>query len=77
MGIGNTKATAETAHASYQDYAIVGTKGYTFEGPFYMRGKKHIPKQDDYISTVMEEVATDQDYSYFFKTPKVRIKLIG
>ena len=27
-------------YASYQDYAIVGTKGYTFEGPFYVRGKK-------------------------------------
>lgn len=22
--------------ASYQDYALVGTKGYTFEGPFYL-----------------------------------------
>jgi hypothetical protein len=27
-------------YAAYQDYAIVGTKGYTFEGPFYMRGRK-------------------------------------
>ena len=27
-------------YAAYQDYAIVGTKGYTFEGPFYMRGDK-------------------------------------
>ena len=27
-------------YASYQDYAIVGTKGYTFEGPFHMRGNK-------------------------------------
>ena len=27
-------------YAPYQDYAIVGTKGYTFEGPFYMRGNK-------------------------------------
>ena len=24
-------------YASYEDYAIVGTKGYTFEGPFYVR----------------------------------------
>ena len=24
-------------YAAYQDYAIVGTKGYTFEGPFYVR----------------------------------------
>ena len=22
--------------AIYQDYALVGTKGYTFEGPFYL-----------------------------------------
>ncbi|MBR5110666.1 MAG: metallophosphoesterase [Clostridia bacterium] len=27
-------------YAAYQDYALVGTKGFTFEGPFYMRGGK-------------------------------------
>ena len=27
-------------YAAYEDYAIVGSKGYTFEGPFYMRGNK-------------------------------------
>ena len=27
-------------YAAYGDYAIVGTKGYTFEGPFYLRGGK-------------------------------------
>ena len=27
-------------YAAYQDYALVGTKGYTFEGPFYLRGGK-------------------------------------
>lgn len=25
-------------YAAYGEYALVGTKGYTFEGPFYMRG---------------------------------------
>ncbi len=30
----------QNAYAPYQDYAIVGTKGYTFEGPFFLRGKK-------------------------------------
>ncbi len=29
-------------YAACQDYAIVGTKGYTFEGPFYVRGRKII-----------------------------------
>ena len=29
-------------YAPYQDCAIVGTKGYTFEGPFYVRGRKII-----------------------------------
>ena len=24
----------------YRDYALVGTKGYTFEGPFYVRGRR-------------------------------------
>ncbi len=27
-------------YAAYQDYALVGTRGYTFEGPFYVRGGK-------------------------------------
>ena len=27
-------------YAAYGDIAIVGTKGYTFEGPFYVRGGK-------------------------------------
>ena len=27
-------------YAAYGDYAIVGTKGYTFEGPFYLRGRR-------------------------------------
>ena len=27
-------------YAGYRDYALVGTKGYTFEGPFFMRGRK-------------------------------------
>lgn len=27
-------------YAVYQDYALVGTKGFTFEGPFYLRGKR-------------------------------------
>ena len=27
-------------YAPWQDHAIVGTKGYTFEGPFYMRGRR-------------------------------------
>ena len=29
-------------YAAYGDIAIVGTKGYTFEGPFYVRGGKII-----------------------------------
>ena len=29
-------------YAAYGDVAIVGTKGYTFEGPFYVRGRKII-----------------------------------
>ena len=29
-------------YAAYEDYALVGTKGYTFEGPFYVRGGRII-----------------------------------
>ena len=28
--------------AAYRDYALVGTKGYTFEGPFYLDGRGRI-----------------------------------
>ena len=27
-------------YAAYGDYALVGTKGYTFEGPFFVRGRR-------------------------------------
>ena len=27
---------------AYQDYALVGTKGFTFEGPFYLDAHRHI-----------------------------------
>ena len=27
-------------YAAFGEYAIIGTKGYTFEGPFYLRGRK-------------------------------------
>ena len=33
--------------AVYQDYALVGTKGYTFEGPFYLDGRGRILGWDE------------------------------
>ena len=33
--------------AAYQDYALVGTKGYTFEGPFYLDGRGRILGWDE------------------------------
>ena len=33
--------------AVYQDYALVGTKGYTFEGPFYLDRWGHITGWDE------------------------------
>jgi predicted phosphohydrolase len=31
----------------YRDYALVGTKGYTFEGPFYLNRRRQITGWDD------------------------------
>ena len=31
----------------YQDYALVGTKGYTFEGPFYLNARGRIIGWDE------------------------------
>lgn len=33
--------------AAYRDYALVGTKGYTFEGPFYLDGRGRIIGWDE------------------------------
>ena len=34
-------------YASYREYAIVGTKGYTFEGPFYVRKNRIVGWDSD------------------------------
>ena len=34
-------------YASYRDYALVGTKGYTFEGPFYLDRRGNILGWDE------------------------------
>lgn len=34
-------------HYHYQDYALVGTKGYTFEGSFYINSKGQIVGWDE------------------------------
>ena len=33
--------------ASYEDYALVGSKGYTFEGPFYLNARGQITGWDE------------------------------
>lgn len=37
----------QDSYDSYQDYAIVGTKGYTFEGPFYLDRRGRITGWDE------------------------------
>ena len=34
-------------YAAYRDYALVGTKGFTFEGPFYLDGRGRIVDWDE------------------------------
>ena len=34
-------------YESYQDYALVGTKGFTFEGPYYIDGRNRIVGWDE------------------------------
>ena len=34
-------------HYGYRDYALVGTKGYTFEGPFYLNARGRIVGWDE------------------------------
>ena len=45
---------------SYKDYALVGTKGYTFEGPFYVRGRKIIgwdKEEEQHAQSLVEREA--------------------
>ncbi len=37
----------QDSYESYQDYALVGTKGFTFEGPFYLDGRRRIVGWDE------------------------------
>ena len=37
----------QDSYESYRDYAIVGTKGFTFEGPFYLDRRGRIAGWDD------------------------------
>lgn len=37
----------QDSYESYEDYAIVGTKGYTFEGPFYLDRRGRITGWDE------------------------------
>ena len=37
----------QDSYATYQDYAIVGTKGFTFEGPFYIDSRGRIVGWDE------------------------------
>ncbi|MBO5998866.1 MAG: metallophosphoesterase [Lachnospiraceae bacterium] len=37
----------QDSYESYRDYALVGTKGFTFEGPFYLDGRGHITGWDE------------------------------
>ncbi len=37
----------QDAYEAYQDYALVGTKGFTFEGPFYLDRRGRITGWDD------------------------------
>ena len=65
-------------YAAYRDYAIVGTKGYTFEGPFYLRGRRIVDwdrEEEEHAQKLVEreaerlrisfEVALRDGYSRF------------
>ena len=47
-------------YAAYRDYAIVGTKGYTFEGPFYLRGRRIVDwdrEEEEHAQKLVEREA--------------------
>jgi len=40
-------AFLQNNYYAYEDYALVGTKGYTFEGPFYLDRRGRIVGWDE------------------------------
>ena len=46
-----TLSFLQNNYYSYQDYALVGTKGYTFEGPFYLNARRRVIGWDEQAET--------------------------
>ncbi|MGI6205348.1 MAG: metallophosphoesterase [Anaerovoracaceae bacterium] len=47
---------------AYEDYAIVGTKGYTFEGPFYLDDDGHLTGWDEDEAAHAEKLVAREYY---------------
>ena len=45
-------------YAAYRDYALVGTKGFTFEGPFYLDGRRRIIGWDEAAEAHAEKLVS-------------------
>ena len=43
----------QDSYEVYRDYALVATKGFTFEGPFYLDGRGHIVDWDEEAEQVI------------------------
>ena len=48
-------------YVPYQDYAIVGTKGYTFEGPFYLRKGRIVGWDRDAEATALRLIERETE----------------
>ena len=48
----------QDSYAVYRDYALVGTKGFTFEGPFYLDGRGRIAGWDEEAEAHAKKLVT-------------------
>ena len=53
---GGSLQFVQNSYAVYQDYALVGTKGFTFEGPFFLNSRGRIVGWDEDARTHAEKI---------------------
>ena len=53
---GGSLQFVQNSFATYQDYALVGTKGFTFEGPFYLNSRGRIVGWDEEARVHAEKI---------------------
>jgi hypothetical protein len=66
----------QDCYDSYQDYAIVATKGFTFEGPFYIDRRGRIVGWDEEAGNLSPDSPVFRDLPDFIPIPAQQIGIV-